>query len=166
MFAPLLLLFVASCGPGRKVHYDMKGSNIPADVKSFTVDFFTNEAQLVNPNLSISFTEKLKTKFQTNTKLILSTENGDYHFSGAVKEYSVAPATINSNSGATQNKFTITIMVKFECPLHPEKNFNQPFTTFRTFDAGKDFNSVETALADEITDNLVQNVFSATALDW
>lgn len=156
------LLISACCGR----IYNLKGSNIPKDIKTFSVDFFNNEAQLVNPQLSIQFTEKLKTKFQTQTKLNLVTQNGDYHFSGAIKDYRVNPATVTSNSGAAQNQFTITIKVVFECPAYPEKNFTRDFSFFRTFDATTNFSSVENSLSDEITDNIIQQIFAATALDW
>ncbi len=147
-------------------YYNLKGSNIPKDVKTFSVDFFNNEAQLVNPNLSIGFTEKLKTKFQSQTKLNLITSNGDYSFGGSITDYKISQATINSNSGAAQNQFSITVKVLFTCPAYPEKNFTRDFSFFRTFDATKDFSSVEKDLSDEITDNIVTQIFAATALDW
>ena len=51
-------------------YYDFKGANIPADIQSFSVQFFTYEASLVNPKLSMAFTEKLKTKFQKDKRLV------------------------------------------------------------------------------------------------
>lgn len=161
-----ICLIALACGPGKKIHYDLKGSNIPADVQTFSVDFFNNEAQLVNPNLSISFTEKLKTKFQSQSKLNLATSNGDYSFGGSIKEYKVIPATINGSTATAQNQFNITVKVVFICPAYPEKNFTKDFSFFRTFDATKDFSSVENSLSDEITDNIVQQIFAAAALDW
>lgn len=164
-FLPVFFI-LSGCGACKKVSYDLKGSNIPADVNTFSVEYFNNEAQLVNPNLSILFTEKVKSKFQNQTKLNLVTSNGDYSFAGAIRDYKVIPATIDANSGAAQNQFTITVKVFFTCNLHPEKNFTRDFTFFRTFDATKDFSTVEATLADEITDNIVQQIFAATALDW
>lgn len=146
-------------------YYNLKGSNIPKDVKTFSVDFFTNEAQLVNPTLSTAFTEKLKSKFQGQTRLNLVSQNGDYSFAGAIKEYRVSTATV-SNGQTAQNQFTISVKLIFSCPAYPEKNFTRDFSFFRTFDASKDFASVESSLSDEITDNIVQQIFAATALDW
>jgi hypothetical protein len=158
---PLLLLGAGGCGI-----YNFKGSNISKDVETFSVDLFGNEAQLVNPQLSLLFTEKLKTKFQRETKLRLVTENGDWRFAGAIKEYKIEPVIIDNNTGASQNQFTIGIHVVFENEKEPEKNFSRDFSFYRTFDASNEFSKVENTLSDEITDNIVQQIFAATALDW
>lgn len=157
-------LLLSSCCCGK--FYNPRGTSIPKEIKTFSVDFFNNEAQLVNPQLSLLFTEKVKTKFQTQSTLALITSNGDYRFSGAIIDYSIKPATIDNNSGVAQNQFTISVRVIFECPSFPEKNFTKDFNFFRTFDASKDFSSVENSLSDEITDNIVQQIFAATAFDW
>lgn len=157
----MICLVIGSCK-----YYNFKGSNIPKDVKTFSVDLFKNEAQLVNPQLTINFTEKLKTKFQSETRLEMATSNGDWKFSGTVKDYRIIPATIDNNSATAQNQFTITIKVNFENQKDSEQNFTRDFTFFRTFDASKDFSSVESVLSNEITDNIVQQIFAATALEW
>jgi hypothetical protein len=77
----------------------------------------------------------------------------------------VVPVTI-SNSQAAQNQFTITVKVVFNCTAYPEKNFTKDFSFFRTFDATSNFTTVEKSLSEEITDNIVQQIFAATALDW
>jgi hypothetical protein len=147
--------------------YDFRGVNIPSDVQTFSVDFFGNEAQIVNPQLSLLFTEKVKTKFQTESRLGLTANNGDFHFSGAIRDYRIEPATLNSNSGASENKLTITVKVTFECRKHPELNFTaRDFSFFRTYDAKTNFSSLESKLSDEISDNIVQQIFATVALDW
>ncbi|MBS3915045.1 MAG: hypothetical protein KG003_11130 [Bacteroidetes bacterium] len=161
VFCLFLLFGAVACGI-----YDFKGSNISKDVETFSVDLFGNEAQLVNPQLSLLFTEKLKTKFQRETKLHLITENGDWRFAGAIREYKIEPVIIDNNTGASQNQFTIGVHVVFENEKDPTKNFSKDFSFNRTFDASKEFSSVENELSDEITDNIVQQIFAATALDW
>lgn len=154
-------LIVSACGI-----YNFKGSNIPKEVETFSVALFGNEAQLVNPQLSLNFTEKLKTKFQQESRLSLVANNGDWKFSGAIKDYKIETATIDQNTGAAQNQFTIVVRVEFENSADSEKNFNREFSFFRTYDASKDFSSIENALSNEITDNIVQQIFAATALEW
>ena len=147
-------------------YYDFKGANIPTDVQSFSVAFFNNEAALVNPRLSMNFTEKLKTKFQSETRLNLTAENGDYQFAGAIVGYQLDPAAINPETGAAQTQFTITVRVEFACPKYPEKNFTKNFTSSKIFDASSEFSSIEESLSNELTDIIVQQIFSAVALDW
>lgn len=156
-----IAILLSACGV-----YNFKGSNIPKEVETFSVALFGNEAQLVNPQLSLNFTEKLKTKFQQETRLSLVSANGDWRFSGAIKDYKIETATIDQNTGTAQNQFTISVKVLFENVVDEEKNFTRDFSFFRTYNATKDFSSVENSLADEITDNIVQQIFAATALEW
>lgn len=157
----LLLLGMQSCGI-----YNFRGANIPDDVKTFSVGFFNNEAQLVNPSLSIDFTEKLKTKFQSETTLNLKSEVGDYLISGVIKRYEITPAALNAQTGSAQNQFTMTVSCEFNCEKYPEKNFTRDFTSSITFDAAVEFSTVESSLSAELSDIIVQQIFSAIALDW
>lgn len=152
---------ISSCGI-----YDFRGSNIPSDVTSFSVSYFENEAELVNPSLSIDFTEKLKTKFQTETQLGLKDQEGDYQVTGFIKSYRIQPAALSSTTGATQTQFTISVHVDFICPKYSEKDFSKDFTSSQTFDSQLEFNSVESQLSNELTDIIVQQIFAAIALDW
>jgi len=160
----VLIATLSSCNFFR--HYDFRGANIPEDVQTFSVEYFTNEAEYINPSLSMDFTEKMKTKFQTETRLGLSANPGDYQFAGRITRYSITPATLNNNTGTAQNQFSITVRVEFASPLYPEKNFAQDFSFFKIFEANQNFQSIESALTDEITDNLVQQIFAKVALDW
>ena len=157
----LTILALSNCGI-----YDFRGANIPKDVKNFSVDFFNNEADLVNPSLSIDFTEKLKTKFQTETTLGMVTENGDYKIGGVISRYQITPAALNAQTGAAQTQFTISVRVDFIYEKYPEKDFSKDFTSSQTFDSGLDFNTVEAGLSNELTDIIVQQIFAAIALDW
>ena len=147
-------------------YYDFKGANIPADIQSLSVQFFTNEASLVNPKLSMAFTEKLKTKFQTETRLGLVAENGDYQFAGAVVDYRLDPASISTETGAAQTQFTMSVRVEFNCQKYPEKNFTKTFTSSKIFDANTAFAALEDNLTEELGTIIVQQIFSAVALDW
>ena len=70
-----------SCG------YSLSGINIPADVKTMSVQFFPNKAPIINPTLSQRFTEQLKDKFLKETSLTIVANNGDYKLSGEIIDY-------------------------------------------------------------------------------
>lgn len=168
LFGAMLCLIVftaSSCQPFWKF-YDFKGANIPADINTFSVDFFANEAAIVNPQLSMSFTEKLKSKFQTETRLALTNGDGDYKFGGSIVDYSIVPASLNADIGTAQNQFNIRVRVEFTCEKYPEKNFARDFSFFKIFDATSTFESVEESLSTEIQTQIVQQIFAAVALDW
>lgn len=147
-------------------YYSFSGANFPDDIETFSVDLFTNEAALVNPQLSIDFTEKIKTKFQTQTKLGLVAQQGDYQISGSIVDYRIDPATLNADVGTAQNQFTIKVKVELACNKYPEKNKIKEYSFFKIYDANQPFESVEAPLSEEIIDNLTQQIFAAIALDW
>ena len=164
LLLPLLLL-LGGCTPFWKF-YDFKGAAIPADIQTFSVDFFSNEAAIVNPQLSMSFTEKLKTKFQSETRLALTNADGDYKLGGSIIEYSITPASLNADVGTAQNQFNIKVRVEFVCEKYPEKSFARDYAFFKIFDASSTFESVEESLSTEIQNQIVQQIFAAVALDW
>ncbi len=158
LFLTLNSFFCESLGPN--------GVNIPQDVETFSVDLFSNRAAIVNPNLAINFTEKLKTKFQSQTKLSLVQSLGDYSFSGFISEYKIEPVILQNNNEASKNRLTIAISVDFQCEKYPEKNAVKTYSFYSDFDASSNFSDIEETLVIEITDNIVQQIFSAVALDW
>lgn len=154
------LVSCKSCG------YSLSGINIPADVKSISVQFFPNKAQLVNPVLSQKFTEQLKDKFLKETSLTLINSNGDYRLSGEIVNYRIEPAAVNSATGTAKNKFTMSVKVVFECPTHKDLNFNEEFTKFTQFDASDNFQAIENTLSEDLSKQIIQEVFNKVALKW
>jgi hypothetical protein len=144
----------------------MSGVNIPADVKSFSVSYFENKAPLINPTLSQKFTESLKDKFLKNTNLTLIPSSGDYTIAGEITDYNIQPVASNSNTGSQQNRFSMSVKIQFECPKHPEMNFTNTFSHFQEFDASQTFQSVETALSEQVTEQIVQKIYNEIALKW
>jgi hypothetical protein len=144
----------------------MSGVNIPPDVKSFSVSYFENKAPLINPTLSQKFTETLKDKFLKNTNLTLIPSNGDYKIAGEITDYNIQPVASNANTGAQKNRFNMSVKIQFECPKHPELNFNNTFSHFQEFDASQSFQTVETALSEQVTEQIVQKIYNEIALKW
>lgn len=153
-----LIIVISGC-------YTFQGASIPPDVNTFSVAFFENKAATVNPSLSNAFTEKLKDKMN-NTRLNFIRENGDFSFSGYISEYVVEPISMQGDANTTKNRLKISVMVKFECTKHPEKNFEQQFSNFQDFDANLNFSSVENDLVKEISNQLVQEIFNKAAVNW
>ncbi|MFY0643739.1 MAG: hypothetical protein JXR19_04665 [Bacteroidia bacterium] len=152
---------VYSCGL-----YSFSGTSIPPEVESFSVQFFENKASIVSPLLSQTFTEKLKTKFISETNLSIQENDGDFAFSGYIADYVVAPVSASSTEDAQLNRLKITVQTILVCEKDPKLSFEQSFTNFQDFDAGTNFSSIESQLIDEITDMLIQQIFNKAAINW
>jgi hypothetical protein len=148
------------------VSYSFTGTNIPADVKTYSVFYFPNRAKLINPTLSNDFTEKLKTKLQKQTKLKEETESGDLLFEGQITGYEVRPMAIQKEDMAAQNRLTITIRVKYTNNKDHEQDFNKDFSAYEDFSSSISLNDVESTIVPEILEKLIEDVFNATIANW
>ncbi|MGB0850777.1 MAG: LptE family protein [Bacteroidia bacterium] len=146
--------------------YKFSGTSISADVETFSVSFFENNAAIVSPLLSQAITEKLKQKFISETNLSIEESNGDFSFSGNIVGFNVSPVSAQSSDNAQLNRLTIAVEVKLVSEVDPKSSFEQTFTNFQDFDAGANFSDVEDNLVDEISDMIVQSIFNKAAINW
>jgi hypothetical protein len=162
----LLNVCLLLSGCGCKVKYDLRGVNIPPDVQNISIKYFVNDASYVNPTLSQKFTEQLKDKFLRETKLAVIASEGDYRISGNITDYKTEPVATSTNTGSVKNRFSMTVKVVFECPKHKDMNFTESIYKFQEFDATQNFQSLETALSEEVSRQIIQEIFNKVALKW
>lgn len=159
-------IFILTTLIGCKINYTFSGASYSADVQTFNVAFFQNQAPLVNPSLSNVFTEALKDRVSNQTKLKLVSSNGDLQYEGEIVNYSVAPQTISGNETAALNRLIISVRVKFTNTKNANQNFDRTFSQFADYEATKSFQSVEDELIREIVDKLTQDIFNASLVNW
>ena len=157
----ITLIIISSCGI-----YSFRGASIPQDAETIYVDYFNIQAVNTEPLLPQIFTEKLKDIFLQQTNLSLSNKNGDLNFSGFISNYEVKPISITSNETASQNRLTISINVLFESKLEKEKNFETTFTRYKDFDSALNFSEIELNLIEEITNEIVEDIFNKSVVNW
>jgi hypothetical protein len=151
----ILLLNLIGCKS-----YSFKNIDI-GDAKTIQIDFFNNQATLIEPTLSQKFTEKLQDLFVRQTKLTLTNFNADLYFSGEITEYKVTPLSGLSNQTAAQNRLTIIVNVRFENKLNDSKNFDKKFSFYSDFSANEQLYGaiLENAL-EEINERITQDIFN------
>ena len=155
------IVFLSSCG-----FYSFTGASISPDVKTVSVQYFPNHAATIEPTLSQVFTERLKDYFLEQTNLSLETEFGDLNFSGEIVKYEVKPIAIQANEQAAQNRLTIAVKVKFENTKDDSKNFEQKFFRYADYDSGQSLAEVEDVLIEQITNELAEDIFNKTVVNW
>ena len=155
------IVFLSSCG-----FYSFTGASISPDVKTVSVQYFPNHAATIEPTLSQVFTERLKDYFLEQTNLSLETELSDLNFSGEIIKYEVKPIAIQANEQAAQNRLTIAVKVKFENTKDDSKNFEQKFFRYADYDSGQSLAEVEDVLIEQITNELAEDIFNKTVVNW
>ena len=161
LLAIVLAAFLSACG-----FYSFTGASISTDVKTVSVQYFPNHAATIEPTLSQVFTERLKDYFLEQTNLSLETEFGDLNFSGEIVKYEVKPIAIQANERAAQNRLTIAVKVKFENTKDDSKDFEQKFFRYADYDSGQSLAEVEDVLIEQITNELAEDIFNKTVVNW
>lgn len=152
----------ASCVGG----YSFTGASISADMKTFQVEQFVNRASIVNATLATDLTNALVNKIVSSTNLIQQSSNADVSFSGTIVSYSITPTSINAEDRATKNRLTITISVSYVNHKDPKMNYNTQFSRFRDYDSNMSLSDVEESLVKEINEELVEDVFTKSFINW
>ncbi len=153
--------FFVSCGI-----YGFTGGDV-GSAKTIQVDFFPNQAQLIEPVLSQDFTIALQDLFTRQTNLTLISSNGDLRFSGEITSYRIAPMSATSQQTSAQNRLTITVNVRYENNTDDQKNFEQSFSFYSDYAATSQLTGgVLEAAFNEIIDRLTQDIFNASVGKW
>lgn len=154
-------LTLVGCGA-----YSFTGGNV-GNAKTIQVDFFPNQAALVEPQLSPLFTQALQDLFIRQTSLNLVPSGGDLRFEGEITGYRVNPMSATSQQTAAQNRLTVNVNVRFYNRLKPEDDFEKQFSFYSDFAADAQLTgSVLDAALDEILDRLTQDIFNASVGKW
>ncbi|MCF8327487.1 MAG: hypothetical protein K9I29_04265 [Bacteroidales bacterium] len=146
--------------------YSFTGASIPPEAETITIKYFPNNASLVNANLSQTFTNKLKDRFQSQTNLNLTGSGGDLYFEGEIVEYKTKPVAIQGNDQAAMNRLTISVKVKFRNRYDEESNFETTFTRYEDFDSSQNLSAVEDQLVEQISEYLIDDIFNKSVVNW
>ncbi len=157
----ILSFFFAGCGV-----YSFTGASIPPEAKTISIALFPNKAELVQPALSQTFTEKLRDRFASQTSLNLIPKNGDLHLEGEITRYGTEPVAITSGQQAALIRLKISINVRFVNKFDPKANFETEFTRYRDFSSSQNLSSVEEELIGLISDDLVEDIFNKSVVNW
>ena len=158
----IALLVLSRCTGG----YSFTGASIPPDAKTISIQNFPNYATLVNPQLSQVLTDGLRNAFASQTSLNLVDYDGDLDIKGEITNYIMQPTAITGNDQAAMNRLTITIKVVFVNTKDPNANFEQSFTRYKEFSAQLNFSSIENSLVEEIVNELIDDVFNKSVVNW
>jgi len=156
------LLFLNGC----KISYSFSGASISPQVKTLSVQYFQNRADLVQPGLSQYLTDALIDKCKAQTNLGLVNGPGDVDFEGEITGYNTLPLTVAADAQAASNRFTITVRVRFTNSVNPELSYDQSFSRYADYDSSLDLSQVEKKLSEDIVGLLIEDIFNKAFVNW
>ena len=137
------------------------------DAETFQVNYFQNNAELIEPGIERTFTLELQDIIQNQTNLNLTSQGGDLLYEGEIVEYHITPMTATADQRAAQNRLTIAVMVRFVNRKKEDDNFEKRFSFFYDFDANEQLvGSQLTAALDVIFERITQDVFNESLAKW
>ena len=159
----LLMLLLAGC----HVKYSLNGASIDyTKIKTVSIADFQNLAPTVYPPLAQRFTEDLKDRFQRQTRLRDIPTNGDLSIEGEIVGYDLSAEAVQENAFAAKTRLTLRINVRFTNKVNEEESFEREFTSFGTFDSSQMFVDVQDQLCEELTKDIINQIFNATVENW
>ncbi|GGE37334.1 LptE family protein [Psychroflexus planctonicus] len=157
----LTILSFTSCK-----YYGFTGADV-GNAETYQVNFFQNEAPLIEPGIDRDFTLQLQDLIQNQTKLSLASSGADLIYEGEIVQYYVAPMTATSDSRAAENRLTIAVNVRYYNTLEPEKDFEQKFSFYFDYGANEQLiGPVKDQAIEEIFTRITQDIFNASLTNW
>lgn len=158
-----LLSSLSACS----ISYKFTGTSIDyTQTKTVSISEFVNQAPLVYPPLSQTFTEALRELFRRQTRLEEVAQAGDFTLEGAIVGYDLTPVAVQEDAFASMTRFTMSVSVHFENNANPKKNFDRTFSAYTEFDSSSLFSQVQDDLVRQLTEDITKQIFNATAENW
>lgn len=162
LFLLLIVLFAASsCSV-----YNFTGTG-KIDAKTFQVNYFPNNAELIEPGLDRRFTLQLQDLIQNQTNLNLVKTGGDLTYEGEIVDYRISPMTATADQQASQNRLTIRVNVRFFNKKKETDNFEKTFEFYYDYAAAQQLTggTLDSALKD-IFERITQDIFNDSLAKW
>lgn len=153
---------LSSCVGG----YSFTGASISPDVHTYQVEPFVNRASIVQATLASDLTNDLVNKINSSTTLEQTLSNADLVFKGTITGYSISPTSIGANDRAAKNRLTITIRMSYTNNKNPKENYQTQFSRFRDYDSNLSLSEVEESLINEISEELIEDIFNKSFVNW
>jgi hypothetical protein len=157
----ILLLTLNSCSV-----YNFTGTG-KIDADTFQVNFFQNNADLIEPGIDRTFTLALQDLIQNQTNLNLVKTGGDLTYEGEIVDYRISPMTATADQQASQNRLKIRINVRFTNKRKETDDFEKTFEFFYDYPATQQLagSTLNVALKD-IFDRITQDIFNDSLAKW
>ena len=80
--------------------------------------------------------------------------------------YQIKPMAILANETANKNRLTIDVKIQYENSFNKKENFESIFSRYRDFSSTQNLADVETILIEEITTEILEDIFNKAFVNW
>lgn len=152
---------------GCTVSYKFNGSNINySETPTLDIRDFQNQAELVYAPLTQVFNERMKDVFIRGTKLQLTSIAPSMEIEGEIVRYYLTPLAVQENNLASQTRLTMEVRYRFRNNVRSEEDKEETISAYRDFESSKMLTDVQDQLIEELTKEIVDQIFNATMSNW
>lgn len=161
-----LLILIVAFGVNSCSVYNFTGTG-KIDAKTFQVNYFQNNAELIEPGIERTFTLELQDIIQNQTNLNLTNSGGDLVYEGEIVDYRITPMTATADQKAAQSRLTIGVNVRFTNKNKETDNFEKRFTFFFDYSGTEQLIGAKlTEALDAIFERITQDIFNESLAKW
>ncbi|MGQ7946530.1 LptE family protein [Flavobacterium sp. WC2509] len=161
----LLLLVILTITSSCSV-YNFTGTG-KIDAKTYQVNFFQNNSDLIEPGIDRTFTLTLQDLIQNQTNLHLVKNSGDLTYEGEIIDYRISPMTATADQKAAQNRLKIKVNVRFTNKNKEADDFEKTFEFYYDFPAAQQLTgATKDAAIKEIFERITQDIFNESLAKW
>ncbi|MFM1753738.1 MAG: hypothetical protein RLZZ236_677 [Bacteroidota bacterium] len=161
LYSILIALVFSSCSV-----YNFTGTG-KIDAKTFQVNFFQNNAEIIEPGIDRTFTLTLQDLIQNQTNLNLVKNGADLTYEGEIVDYRISPMTATADQQASQNRLKIRVNVRFTNKKTEKDDFEKTFEFFYDYPATSQLNgTILNKALDDIFERITQDIFNESLAKW
>jgi len=147
-------------------YYNFTGTG-KIDANTFQVNYFQNNAELIEPGIERDFTLALQDLIQNQTNLNLVNTDGDLVYEGEITDFRIAPMTATADQRAAQNRVTMRVNVRFTNKKKEDDDFERTFSFFYDYPADRQLvGPTLQAAKDELFERITQDIFNESLAKW
>ncbi len=162
-FILLSTILLTSC----TISYKFTGASIDYNLtKSLHLSRFINQAPLVYPPLESRFNEALQDMFTRNTRLQMVQQNGDLEIEGEIVSYELTPLAVQEDAFASETRLTMTVRMRYRNNKVQGQDKEETFSANQVFSSNVLFDSVQDQLVEELSKDIVDQIFNSTMANW
>lgn len=162
-FIVFIVFFCSGCGI-----YSFTGTSIDyTKTKTIYIQQYENISSSGPPEMANVFSEKTRDFYQQNTNLeLVNNENADLQLYCKIVGYETRPQAAQANEVAALYRLTIRVNAEFVNLSDEKQNFTQDFSFFKDYDQNKNLSDVENEYIDEISEQIILDIFNKSVANW
>lgn len=146
--------------------YSLRGISIDPNVKTYFVAQFKNNASNAPPTLHQTFSEALKEKIRTESRLVYADTEPDIEFKGSIVDFRVSSEAPQPGESTALNRLTITTAIEYIDHKDEKKGWKNNFSFFYDFPSSQDLLSIQEDAISVISNQMMEDIFNKAFTDW